>query len=148
MAIATKRAASGSKRVGPAAAALLALFSSGSIGAGQAPTRLTTEPSMYARAVRSADGEILAAMTGFVGGKHIDVYASADAGASFRRVSRITDPDFATGLCCGTIFQLPRAIGGLPAGTMLWAGSVGQDGGTERRRMTIKIYRSADKGRT
>ncbi|WP_445192232.1 sialidase family protein [Sphingomonas sp. Tas61C01] len=133
------------KYVGMVVAALVAL--SGSIGTTQTQTRLTTDPSMYARARQLANGEILAAMTGFAGGKHIDVYVSADAGVTFRPLSRITDPDFGTGLCCGTIFQLPRAIGKLPAGTLLWSGSIGQDGGIDRR-MTIKIYMSADDGRT
>lgn len=124
--------------------AAVALSAGAAVGA---PTRISNDPSMYARVRQLADGELIAAMTGFAGGNHIDVYASADGGVSFRRVSQITDPEFATGLCCGSIFQLPRAIGALPAGTLLWAGSVGQDAGTNRR-MKIKVYRSGDNGRT
>lgn len=134
----------------PASACLAMLLAAAGIAAPSpavAQTRLTADPSMYARTRQLANGELLAAMTGFAGGNHIDVYASSDGGASFRRVSQITDGDFATGLCCGTIFQLPRTIGNLPAGTLLWAGSVGQDAGADRR-MKIKVYRSNDNGRS
>lgn len=115
--------------------------------AAEAQTRLSPDPMMYARTLRLANNEILASVTAFNGGNHVEIYASSNDGASFARVGTINDPDFASGLCCGTIFQLSQAVGSLPAGTLLWAGSVGQNAGTDRR-MRIKVYRSGNNGRS
>ena len=108
----------------------------------QAQTQLSADDAIYARARQLSNGEVLASVVAFTGGNHIDLYASSNSGTSFSKVGSINDTEFATGLCCGTIFQLPRAVGTLPAGTILWAGSVGQD--AANRRMKIKIYKSAD----
>jgi len=112
----------------------------------QAQTQLSADDAIYARARQLSNGEVLASVVAFTGGNHIDLYASSNSGTSFSKVGSINDTEFATGLCCGTIFQLPRAVGTLPAGTILWAGSVGQD--AANRRMKIKIYKSADNGRS
>lgn len=111
----------------------------------QAQTRLSPETALYARVRTLSNGEQVASVTAFNGGNHIDIYASGNGGASFSRVGGIYDSQFASGLCCGTIFELSRQIGSLPAGTLLWAGSVGQD--AANRRMRIKVYRSGDRGR-
>lgn len=69
-----------------------------------------------------------------------------DSGHTFSRVGTINDADFATGLCCGTLYELPQSVGALDAGTLLWAGSVGGD--TPGAPMQIKIFHSADRGAT
>jgi len=115
------------------------------ITAARAQTQLSPDPHGYPRVRQLASGEIVVAGTAFRTSS-ISIFASGDQGASFARVGEITDPDFAQGLCCGTIFELPRAVGPLPAGTLLWAGSVGQK--APERRMTLKVYKSSDAGRS
>ena len=115
---------------------------------------LSTTEALYPRVVRvshdptpSANGTLVASVTSFPGGKGEEqIFSSADNGATFARIGTIADPDFATGLCCGTLYELPQAVGSLRAGTLLWAGSVGGD--TPGKPMQIKIYRSTDRGAT
>jgi hypothetical protein len=73
------------------------------------------------------------------------IYASNDDGASFSRIGTIADPAFKNGHCCGTLYELPVKIGGLPAGTLLYAASVGQE---QNAPMENRIYQSADGGVT
>src|SRR5699024_8265540 len=70
-------------------------------------------------------------------------------GATFAQISTVLDEATETGegLCCATLFELPRAVGDLPEGTLLWSASVGQDEG-EDRRMSIRIWASTDVGRS
>ena len=119
----------------------------------QSRTALSNATALYARVIRlahsttpAANGTLVASVTVFPGGSgEEDIYASTD-GTSFTRIGVIHDADFAGGLCCGTLFELSRQIGTLPAGTLLWAGSVGQSSTTQP--MQIKIYQSADQGAT
>ena len=78
------------------------------------------------------------------GGKHANVYLADRDGAPFRQIGEITDPEFGSGVCCGTLYELPRQVGSLQAGTLLWAASVGK----KAERMAIRIYRSEDEGRS
>jgi len=112
----------------------------------QAQTQLSSSEALYARLRKLANGEILATVTAF-GPARVDVYASSNSGASFAKVAQITDSEFADGICCGTLFQLPSAVGSMPAGTLLWAGSVGANKAAPRQ-MKIKVYKSGDNGRT
>lgn len=136
------------KQAGRMAAGLLLALSMGAAGA-RGETLLAPDAALYARAIRvsgSGAPQILASVTSFTNGTNVGIYASSN-GQHFTPVGRIDDPDFNGGLCCGTLFELPQAVGILPRGTVLWAGSVGQ-GVTVNRRMTIKVYRSSDAGRT
>jgi hypothetical protein len=117
----------------------------------QSRVALSDTASLYPRVVRLTHSPagtltrpIVASVTTFLGGlgeEHI--FGSAD-GSSFAQIGTITDPDFAGGLCCGTLYELPSAVGALPAGTLLWAGSVGGD--TPSKPMQVKIFRSVDGG--
>ncbi|TNC28804.1 sialidase family protein [Amycolatopsis alkalitolerans] len=92
-------------------------------------------------------GRIIAAVSGWdAGGPFAPVFESTDEGASFHQIGQIRDPEGVKGECCGTLFELPRRIGSLRAGTLLWAASYGQSAGPERR-MAIKIWASRDGGR-
>ncbi|MGH9344057.1 MAG: exo-alpha-sialidase [Terriglobia bacterium] len=114
---------------------------------------MSNATALYARVIRlahsatpSKNGTLVVSVTAFPGGRgEEDIYASAD-GASFTKIGAIQDADFAGGLCCGTLFELSRQVGTLPAGTLLWAGSVGQSSTTQP--MQIKIYQSPDQGAT
>nr|WP_144300537.1 sialidase family protein [Stackebrandtia nassauensis] len=110
---------------------------------------------LYPRAVRlehngDANGRVVAGVVSFVGnGDGIGaIYESTDDGATFAEVGQVADPDAAggQGLCCATLFELPRQVGDMRAGTLLWAASVGAD--EPDRRMSLRIWRSDDLGRT
>ena len=45
------------------------------------------------------------------GPPHIDVYISDRTDAPFRRIGAIVDPEFRSGLCCGTLYELPQQVG-------------------------------------
>ncbi|WP_236789667.1 sialidase family protein [Amycolatopsis sp. GM8] len=117
----------------------------------QAVERQRLAVGSYPRLVRLAHGvykgHIVAAVSGWDGGgPFAPVFESTDEGASFHQIGEIRDPEDAQGECCGTLFELPRKVGKLRAGTLLWAASYGQGGGAERR-MAIKIWASRDGGR-
>lgn len=104
---------------------------------------------MYPRLVRmanSAKPPLIASVTAFDKGTHADIFRSDDDGATFSKAGEVHDADFNSGLCCGGLYSLPVAIGQLKAGTLLYAGSVGQ--GVDDKPMQLKIYRSDDQGVT
>ena len=124
------------------------------------PKLLSPGTALYARVIRLPaetvvvkphaiyfdDTELFAAVTQFNNGTNVGIYKQA-RGEAFSQLTEIHDPDFANGLCCGTIYRLPQAVGRLAKGSILWAGSVGQ-GETTNRQMMIKVYKSDDAGRT
>ncbi|SEO08424.1 hypothetical protein SAMN05428959_104569 [Duganella sp. CF517] len=93
------------------------------------------------------NGRLVASMTSTENGQSVAaIHGSADDGKSFQRIGVIADPELKHGMCCGTLYELPVAIGALPAGTLLFSASVGADrAGTP---MENRIYRSADGGAT
>ncbi|HEY6738214.1 MAG TPA: sialidase family protein, partial [Actinopolymorphaceae bacterium] len=120
----------------------------------QATGRLLRDGTgLYPRVIRlehngAANGRVLAGVVSFVG--EADgigaIYESTDDGATFTHVGTVADPEAARGqgLCCATLFELPRQIGTMPAGTLLWAASVG----ASDRPMSLRIWKSQDLGRT
>jgi hypothetical protein len=116
--------------------------------------RLGDQTSVYPRAIRLqhsavANGRIIASVTSHEGGDGIgEIYQSTDDGASFTQVGTVTDPEAAhgRGLCCGTLYEVPRRTGRTAEGTLLWAASVGQS--AHRRRMALRIWQSTDHGRS
>ncbi|MFE1025739.1 RICIN domain-containing protein [Streptomyces sp. NPDC058818] len=117
-------------------------------------TPLRDGTGLYPRAIRlahsgTANGHVLASVVTFDGDNGVGaIHESTDSGASFREVGRVSDPESAAGqgLCCATLFELPRQVGPMPAGTLLWASSAGQD--EQDRRMALRVWRSNDVGRT
>ncbi|GAB2677914.1 sialidase family protein [Saccharopolyspora gloriosae] len=126
-------------------------------------TRLAEDNGKFPTAVRlrhsgEADGTVLAATISFPAGV-APIYRSTDGGATFTEVSRIHDPSFATGLCCGSLLELPRQVGDMAPGTLLWSASVGANGPdpdhprppdepNDDRRMSTPVFRSDDHGLT
>ncbi|HTM81661.1 sialidase family protein [Asticcacaulis sp.] len=117
--------------------------------AGQA--LLSENDGLYPRIValshnadNSKNGAIIASVTSFTGGGHEDIFVSHDHGLSFTLAGQVTDTNFNKGLCCGGLYELPVAIGAMPAGTLLWAGSVGGD--TAAEPMQLRIFKSTDQG--
>jgi hypothetical protein len=125
------------------------------VGALATGTLLTGRVSLYPRAIRlrhsgTANGRVIASVVTFTerGGEGA-ILESVDDGRTFQQVGSIPAAHQAgtQGLCCASIYELPTRVGDLPAGTLLWAGSVGQDAGPDRR-MTQRLWQSQDLGRT
>ncbi|MDT7838014.1 sialidase family protein [Aquabacterium sp. OR-4] len=122
--------------------------------ASRSGTLLTEAAAFYPRLLRlshqadaAANGRILASVTSFPDGRgEASVFASDDDGRSFRKIGAVRDDGWAPGLCCGSIFELPQAVGALPAGTLLWSASVGQE--TADQPMQLPVYKSLDAGRS
>jgi hypothetical protein len=114
---------------------------------------LSTQPTLlagglYPRLILASNGLIYASLVmgqpnGVFGGS---IFESTDDGLSFTRVGGIDDPILNTGDCCATLYELPHPLGAMPAGTLLWATSVG--GGNPSNHMSIVMWASTDHGRT
>jgi hypothetical protein len=123
-------------------------------GGAENGTRLMDGPALYPRAIRlehsgEANGAIIASTVTFAGGAgHGAIFSSTDDGRTFTRIGTVSDPGAAEGLCCSTLYELPRQVGDLPAGTLLWSASVGQEADPATRRMTLPVWASKDQGRT
>ncbi|MFI5778598.1 sialidase family protein [Nocardia sp. NPDC051570] len=79
------------------------------------------------------------------------ILISTDAGETFTERATIVDPLAADGgqLCCSSLYELPTAVGDLPAGTLLWADTTFHDDALEvYRRAEQKLWASSDLGAT
>lgn len=123
-------------------------------GGAENGTRLMQGVALYPRAIRlehsgRANGTIVASAVTFADGAgHGAIFSSTDHGRTFQRIGTVSDPGAAEGLCCATLYELPRRVGDLPAGTLLWSASVGQEADPATRRMTLPVWASRDHGRT
>lgn len=118
------------------------------------PELLTNAVSLYPRGVLlkhqdEAGGTIVASVTTFTSrGGEAAIFSSDDDGRSFSQIASVpvSERNGQRGLCCGTLYELPQQVGDLPEGTLLYAGSVGQDAGD--RRMDLDVWQSPDAGHT
>lgn len=83
------------------------------------------------------------------------IFISEDEGKTWSEPVTITPPGSATTLCCATLYEVPKTVGQLSAGTLLWAATTctdDQDGlkcaAPKGKPMAIYIYESVDQGRT
>lgn len=118
-----------------------------------AATLLSPRPAFNSRVVRldhapspEARAHLVAAVQTPSNGRHIEIYAADRDHAPFKPIGQIVDPAFTSGMCCGALYELPRPVGPLPEGTLLWAASIGSN--TAGKHMTIRIYRSGDEGQS
>lgn len=111
----------------------------------------------YPRVIRlanngDANGQIIASTVSRGGNNHKvgRIYRSTDGGKSFNQISRIKDPRAAQGrgMCCATLYELPRGVGKLKRGTLIWAGTFGGGMSAKDRRMSIRVWTSTDQGRS
>jgi len=116
-------------------------------------TLLSNQAAMYPRAIllqhnpnNANNGMIMADVTQFNAGNIGAIYLSNNNGTTFTQVGAVSDPDATGGLCCTVLFELPVQVGSIPAGTLLWAGSIGQN--SNPRKMKINMWQSQDLGRT
>ncbi len=132
---------------------VLALLSSGLAARSKLPVPAGLVGSLYPRVLvlrhsGSAYGQLVASVTSLSGNQGLGLIYHSKSGKSFHLVGIIRDPAASHnfGLCCSTLYQLPIRIGRLPAGTLLWAASVGQNVSVHRR-MSIDIWESQDLGK-
>lgn len=110
----------------------------------------------YPRVIRlshsgAANGRILASVGSVSNGNSVGIILeSTDGGDSFQQVGTVSDPDGAAGrgMCCATLFELPRAVGAMPAGTLLWATTSGYQLPESQRHTKQRLWQSRDLGRT
>lgn len=131
--------------------ALLVLVGAGGTASAATGTQLGSGTQLYPRLIRlahsgDANGQILASTVSFDPDGYGAIWRSTDDGATFTEIGTVRDPASADGLCCASLYELPSAVGGMPAGTLLWAGSFGQ--APTDRRMSIDLWSSTDHGAT
>ena len=108
--------------------------------------------SLYANGLQlkhngTANGQILATFEQYTHGTPVfPIYRSTDGGGTFQRLSEVRDTQNGWGMRWQpALFELPVAVGGFPAGTILAAGaSVPGD----RSATKIDMYASTDRGLT
>lgn len=121
-------------------------------------TLLHDGQSQYPRMIRlshsgSANGRILASVTGKMKDSDVQgglVFRSDDDGKSFHRTADATNPPETAGhdAYSGSLYELPRKVGDMPAGTVLFAASVDNGAPKETRQVRQRVWRSDDHGRT
>jgi len=110
--------------------------------------------SFYPRVIRlqnsgTANGRLVAAVVTNLSGAWVGaIFHSDNNGQSFTRIGAVNDPAASEGMCCHTLYELPTAVGSMPAGTLLWAASFGADAPASTRRMRERVWKSQDGGRT
>jgi hypothetical protein len=121
-----------------------------------APQLLYDGFGAYPRVIRLAhsgayNGRLIASLNSSHDGGGVGLFfESGDGGLSFRQVGAIVEPDGVRGRgqCCGTLFELPRPLGSMPAGTLLWANTTGWEVSPGERRVRQRLWRSHDRGRS
>jgi hypothetical protein len=119
-----------------------------------APRLLYDGYGTYPRVVRlehngAFNGRLVASVNGNLDGDGVGVFfESTDGGATFQQISTIREPDGVRGRgqCCGTLFELPRPLGDLSTGTLLWANTTGWEVAAGARRVRQRLWRSQDAG--
>ncbi len=97
----------------------------------------TANPRLVRILHREAHGTIVAAV------RNGAVYESTDDGATFSKLSDIAFLPGTRWQCCGTLFELPRAVGQLRAGTLLQSATF-----CAGSTASIDVYSSSDGGRS
>lgn len=122
-----------------------------------APQLLYDGPGAYPRVVRLQhsgglfNGRLIASVNSQHEGDGVGVFLeSRDGGRRFRQISVLGEPDGVRGRgqCCGTLFELPRPLGVMPAGTLLWANTTGWEVSPGERHVKQRLWQSPDHGRT
>jgi hypothetical protein len=115
----------------------------------QPPDNYTDPRTLYARTVELCDGRLLATWENYSPEPppvYFPIYESADGGRSWAEIARVEDQVNGWGLRYQPfLYELPRAIGGYPKGTVLLAGNSIP---TDLSLTQIDLYASRDGGRT
>lgn len=98
--------------------------------------------TLYPRLVRlshgakAVNGQIIASTNG-------NIFLSKDGSASFTFLDTVPTREGSKERCCATLYEMPRRVGSLQAGTLLFAGSY-----FSSDTPAVEIYTSMDQGRT
>lgn len=113
-----------------------------------APKALPVPDGFYPRVLQRENGTVVASVVRSLpsGRMGATIFESTDEGLSFTEIGAVDDPINQGGLCCGTLYELPRALGAMPKGTLLWSASSGGD--SPNTPMTLPVWKSEDDGRT
>lgn len=134
-------------------ASLSTILVPGSAGA-YGPSTMYTPPAgslapgaLYARAMQTSDGKMYATFEQYTTGVSMfPIFESTDSGRTWKKVGDVKDTHKGWGMRWEPqLYQLPQAIGGMPAGTLLAAGLVLP---YDRSKCEIDLYKSNDEGRT
>lgn len=111
------------------------------------PVQLGSGTQLYPRAIKlehsgAANGQIIAQTTSFDPNGYGAIWRSTDNGQTFTQIGAVRDPISSSGQCCGTIYELPQAVGTMPARTLLFAASYAQNAPP----MVIDLWFSTDHG--
>lgn len=103
--------------------------------------------ALYARAMQTSDGKMYATFEQYTTGvASFPIFESLDSGRTWKKVGDVKDTHKNWGMRWEPqLYQLPQAIGGMPAGTFLAAGLVLP---YDRSKCEIDLYKSNDAGRT
>ncbi|AMR29318.1 hypothetical protein A0257_20940 [Hymenobacter psoromatis] len=106
-----------------------------------------SRPNYYPRVIRLSQGANAGRLlASFDAGRAGAIYESPDNGKTWQHLTDVAEPT-PPGMCCSGLFEVPKQVGATPAGTLLWATSVGTDKGG-RGPCSIRLYRSGDGGRS
>lgn len=117
------------------------------------PSILYTSPqgapapgALYARAMQASNGKMYATFEQYTTGVSVfPIYQSVDNGANWRKVGDVKDTHKNVGMRWEPhLYELPEAIGNMPAGTLLCAGLVLP---YDRSFCEIDLYKSNDEGK-
>ena len=98
--------------------------------------------------VSTRNARVVRLWNGFAGEKLIAtvadgaVYESNDGGATFAKLARIDFQPGTSWKCCGTLYEMPRQVGNLGAGTLLYSASF-----CAGQTASIDVYASSNEGR-
>ena len=103
--------------------------------------------ALYARAMQTSNGKMYATFEQYTTGvSSFPIFESLDSGRSWSKVGDVKDTHKGVGMRWEPqLYELPQAIGNMPAGTLLSAGLVLP---YDRSFCEIDLYKSTDAGRT
>lgn len=135
-------------------AASLATISIPGSASAYGPSTMYTPPStapgpgaLYARAMQTSNGKMYATFEQYTTGvATFPIYESTDNGETWKKVGDVKDTYKNWGMRWEPqLYQLPQAIGTMPAGTLLASGLVLP---YDESKCEIDLYKSNDEGRT
>lgn len=118
------------------------------------PSTMYTPPSdapkpgaLYPRAMQTTNGKMYATFEQYTSGiASFPIFESLDSGKTWKKVGDVKDTKMSWGLRWEPqLYQLPEAIGDMPAGTLLASGLVLP---FDESKCQIDLYKSNDEGRT
>ncbi len=111
------------------------------------PSSAPSPGALYARAMQASNGKMYATFEQYSNGTPVfPIYESTNNGSSWTKVGNVSDTKNGYGMRYQPfLYQLPQAIGNMPAGTLLCAGSSIP---SSLATTELQLHKSTDSGRT